>query len=104
MIGRRTERQLLAAFSLACAASCSSGTAQTDGGATTGYTKIDDMEGDGRSSIEWTAPSDLMPGFWYTSTGCGAEGSILPTPGLVVDGAFVPGAWSFAALPATYET
>ncbi len=100
MIGRR----LLVACAVACGAACSTGAAPSDGGATIGYTKIDDMEDVSTSSIEWTPPSDLTPGSWFTATGCGAEGDILPPPGFVAAGAFVPSAWSYAVLPAAHQT
>ncbi|MES1207485.1 MAG: hypothetical protein ABUS79_16235 [Pseudomonadota bacterium] len=97
-------RRLLLAYAVACAASCSSGAAPIDGGATIGYTKIDDMEEASPYPIEWTPPLDLAPGTWYTATGCGAEGNVLPPPGIVVAGAFVHSVWSYAVLPEAHET
>jgi hypothetical protein len=103
MTRQLTGRVFLMAFSLTCTVSCSSRTAQVDGGATAGYTKIDDMEGE-RHSIEWTPPSGLLPGWWYASTDCSTEGNISPPPDTVVAGAFVPSEWSYSVLPAAHET
>jgi len=102
MIVRPTSRLFVAAFLLACASSCSSGKASVDGGVPAGYTRIDDMEGGGQA-IEWTPPSGA-PGWWYTATDCSANGDISPPPATVVDGAFVPGVWSYSALPTAHET
>lgn len=102
-MGRRTRQRLLVAYVVAGAASCSPRTAQIDGAATAGYTKIDDMEGDGQS-IEWTPPSGSRPGWWYASTDCHATSDIWPPPDTVVAGEFIPGAWSYSVLPEAHLT
>jgi hypothetical protein len=105
MTSSQTLRPLRLAFLLACAASCSSRTAQVevDGGATAGYTKIDDMEGDG-GSVEWPPPSGLTPGFWFTATDCSEAGNIWPPPATVTAGVLTPSIWSYSPLPASHET
>jgi len=88
---------------LACAASCSGRTAPADGGASAGYTKIDDMEGSGRM-VEWMPPSGLLPTVWYAATDCNEAGNIWPPPDAFVDGVFTPAVWSHPTLPTPHET
>jgi hypothetical protein len=99
----RTPRPLLAAFSLVWAAGCSTGNAQVAGDAGSGFTKIDDMEGDG-GFIEWTPPAGLGPGVWYTATDCSETGNIFPLPAIVGPNGLVPSIWSYATLPSPHET
>jgi hypothetical protein len=91
-----TARLFLVASLLACAA-CSSGKASSDA-ASAGYTKIDDMEGT-TGFIEWTSPPGMTPGFWWSATNC-TEGYRI-SPVLYLED---PYGWSYAALPAPYET
>jgi hypothetical protein len=79
---------------LAGATACSGAKAVVDGGVSAGYTKIDDME-DGGNRTEW-APSGLIPGFWWTATGCTEYNNISPVPPTPPD--------PFAPLPTPYET
>jgi hypothetical protein len=74
-----------------------------DGGATAGYTKIDDMENDG-GTLEWTPPAGLKPGFWFTATDCSESGNIWPPPAIVTAGVLTPSIWSYSPLPAPHET
>jgi hypothetical protein len=105
MTGSQTLRPLMLASLLACAASCSSRTAQldVDGGATAGYTKIDDMEGDG-GTLEWLPPSGATAGVWYTAVDCSEAGNIVPPPAVATGGAITLGVWSYSALPTPQET
>jgi hypothetical protein len=104
MIGQTgTRRLLLTASVLACATACSNGSAQDDGGPNGGYTKIDDMEGDG-GVIAWTPPAGLAPGVWYAATDCTAAGDILPPPAFVTSGVVTFSDWSFGTLPAPHDT
>lgn len=90
-------RSFLVVSLLACAAGCSSGKAGA-GPIGVGYTKIDDMEGAGRL-IEWTPPPGAAPGFWWSTTDCTEVDRISPVPSWADSGG-----WSYAALPAPYET
>jgi hypothetical protein len=76
---------------LAFSTACSTGT-------TTGYTKIDDMEGGGMR-IAWMPAAGMIPGFWWTATDCTEAENISPLPWFVDQGG-----WSYAALPAVHET
>jgi hypothetical protein len=102
MIGLRTRRPILMWPLLACAVSCTSPTAQVDGGATARYTKIDDME-EG-PAIEWMPPSGLLPGTWYSGSDCSGTGDLWPPPPTVTGGTLKPGIWSYSDLPAPHET
>jgi hypothetical protein len=95
-------RSLLILSLLVCAASCLSRTAQVDGGATAGYTKIDDMEEDG--GPEWTPPSGLTSGFWYSATDCSEAANIWPPPATVTRGVLTFSNWPYSPLPAPHET
>jgi len=96
-------RTLLACAALAWAGSCSGRPSAADGSAPVGYTKIDDMEGDG-SALAWIPPSGLTAGSWYTATECGATGDIWPPPLMDNAGVLTPSLWSYSALAAPHET
>ena len=72
---RKLPALVIAAF-LASATACSSGKALVDGAVSASYTKIDDMENGGWRT-EW-APSGLIPGPWFTATGCTEFNNISP--------------------------
>jgi hypothetical protein len=92
VLGHITASRSRLAILLTLSASCSSETT------TTGYTKIDDMEGaDGR--IELTAAAGMIPGSWWSATDCSEADNISPLPGFA-DG----GGWSYAVLSAPHET
>jgi hypothetical protein len=104
MMALRGTQLLLIPLLLFCAASCSSSrTAQVDGAAPAGYTKIDDMERDAVSP-EWTPPAGLTPGSWFTLTDCSKVGNIWPPPPIVTAGVLTPSIWSYSPLPASHET
>jgi hypothetical protein len=99
----RNPRPLLVALIFGWGIGCSNETARVDGGAGSGFTKIDDMEGDG-GVPEWTPPSGLMPGFWFTATDCSEADNILPPPATATGDVVTFGGWSYALLPAPHET
>ena len=92
-----TTRVGLLGVSLATIGGCSAGKAAVDAAATPTFTKIDDME-DGGNRTEW-ALSGLLPGLWWTATGCTEANNISP----VQTGSDL-NSWSFAAVPTPYET
>ena len=102
MIVLLMRRPLLMGPLFACAMSCSSPTAQVDGGATSGYTKVDDMEGG--PAIEWMPPPGLLPGAWYTVSDCIGAGDLWPPPPIVTAGTLTPSIWSYSELPTPHET
>jgi hypothetical protein len=103
MASCRPELLLIPSLML-CAVSCSSGNASPlDGGAVAGYTRIDDMEQDG-GSAEWTLPTGLLSGYWFSATDCSQAGNIWPPPATVTSGVLTLGAWSYSPLPAPHET
>jgi hypothetical protein len=79
--------------------SCGKDTSQN---AVTGYTKIDDMEGEG-GRIGWSPtegwPSGQQAGFWSSSTDCTEKDRILPVP-YFVD----PFGWRYESVPRPYPT
>jgi hypothetical protein len=67
-------------------------------GPVVGYTKIDDMEGEG-GRIGWPPPGGQLPGFWTSSTNCSQADRILPEP------YFLPfSRWFYDAVPVPYAT
>jgi hypothetical protein len=92
-----TERAILVVSLLVCAGSCSSEKASNDS-AQAGYTKIDDMEGEG-GSIQWVALPGVPPGSWWTNTDCTEGERISPVPHSVD-----PHGWFYAAYSTPNET
>ena len=90
-------RSFLVTALLVWAAACSARHGSSDG-ASTGYTKIDDMEGPG-PIIEWSSPPGMPSGFWTSSIDCTEGERISPVP-YFVD----PHGWSFATYPTPHET
>jgi len=96
-------RKLLPWTVLLCVvAPVSCGKVDSPGPVTTGYTKIDDMEGQGGrvGRIAWAPPEGwASPGFWTSTTDCTQADRILPEP------YFQPyGGWSYDRVPSPYQT
>jgi hypothetical protein len=92
---RPTSAAPVAACLLSLVTACSTGGA--GGGAPSGYTKIDDMEGQS-GFVEWTPPSGT-PGHWWTATDCTEADRILPPPFTLNSND-----WTYAELPSPEET
>lgn len=92
-----TERSSLVVTLLLCATACSCGKVSNNS-ARTGYTKIDDMEGEG-GTIQWVPPSGLASGGWFSNTDCTQAERIAPLPSFVD-----PQGWYYSSLPAPHET
>lgn len=93
--GRPGRWVVAAALALPSIAACRIGGPPPDPNAGDTYTKIDDMEGSS-GMLEWASPPGTVAGSWFSYADDCDDVSPVPT--------FAGGSWSYAALPAPYET